>query len=575
MSTESDFQAQAAAATAAANKQSVATASIVASAPTAAQAASRLNYYRQFAPPRFPKTMSLDAAAEWSTRALEAYRQYARTGHVSGYGDVSATVKVSASDIASAYGVPVTKEGAKKWTASEIKNIASAYGYEGYIPDEIPTNEKEAGEALVGIASAAAAEELGVDPKLCEVTVEAIIDGKIDKNDCESIGKTAGSIAGAAICQAYGIPAPIGAFLGGEIGGFIGGEVADIFGLSKKAHEKWLAEQRAIVAKELAQAEEQCEKIREGYWAVFDQYVHATEVKWENLELAAGYRFGVRWFGRTPSPNFLQYVQQQAGQYGNRIGSQSCQVICWDGYSLKTTAQPFLASASNADILAMRAACRTHLAPRVAKKFNISQAAANALLGGMPDPTDSCGLDCIADYGCLYPDMTPYTKYPSLDTLGSAKRVCAAYYGLGFPWYPAITPALLRSWGATDFATAGAALTAHAGEYRNIICDLPEASSRAVRDTKYRKLWLNTLHTMLEMENRKIANLNSASVRLLGDLAKTAAIVAVQRKMTDSKTRAALHGLGSDAPLDRTSAWVNNGTLAAGLGFLAYRAARR
>lgn len=541
MTTEADLQAEVTASSKDASSKQGATAGIVSSVKTAAEVTAEFRYYAQYAPKRFPK--NIDEGATWAKSSLEKY----------------------------------AKDNGKKWGAQAIAKVASAYGYEGYVPSEIPTNEKEAADALVNIACVAASSELGVDPRIAKVTVEAVLDGKLDKTDCESIGATAGSIAGAAICQMYGIPAPIGAFLGGEIGGWVGGEIADIFGASDAARKEWLDKQRRIVADIRARAEDQCALIRVGYWNTFDAYVRQAEQTWENLELRAGARFDLRWFGRTPTPNFMQYVQQQPALYANRTGRASCNVTCQDGYVIKTTTAPYLMSASTAELLQFRSTCRTHLAERVAKKFHISIKAATGLLAGMPDPKDTCGIDCVADYGCLYPDMTPYAKYPaSVGGLNSGQRVSAAYYALGYEWLPPLTGALMRSWGATDYKSAIAAVSAHAGQYRNTVCTLPEASARAVSDTKYRKLWVEWLNRMLKLEADKIDALSGASVRLFGDLTQTAAMVAVQKQLSDSKTRAALKGLsGTDPSIARASSWVNNGALAAGLGWLAYNARSR
>lgn len=542
MTTDADLKAEVTASTSDSSSKQSAAASITASVKSAGQVVAEYKHYSKYAPKRFPKTIS--EGAKWAETSLTNY----------------------------------AKDNGKKWGAQAIAKVASAYGYEGYVPSEIPTNEKECGEALVNIACVAASSELGVDPRIAKVTVEAVMDGKLDKNDCESIGATAGSIAGAAICQAYGIPAPIGAFLGGEIGGFIGGEIADIFGASKKAHREWLDKQKRIVAQIQAKAEDQCAQIRQGYWNNFDATLRQAELTWENLELKAGYRFDVRWFGRSPTPNFLEYVQQQAAKFSGRIGAESCAVVCADGYSAKKTTAPWLMHASPAEIAALKASCDSHMAPIVAKRLGLSLAAAKAAIRMAKfSPVESCGIDCIADYGCLYPDMTPYAKYPTIPgALSSAKRVTSAYYALGFPWYPHYSQEQITAWGVRDQETLKVAILAHPGEVRNVLCTLPAASSRAVSDTKYRKLWVEWLNTMLALEINKIDAFNSASVRLFGDLTQTAAMVAVQAQISDAKTRAALKGLGTNDPsISSASSWVNNGALVAGLGWLAYNARSR
>lgn len=533
MSTQDDLDQVSGQTSAEASAQASASASIADGVETSAEVEANFNYYKSYAPKRsYPKNLS--GAASWGKDALVKY----------------------------------AKDNAKHWGAEAIEKVASAYGYEGYVPSEIPTNEKEAADALVNIACAAAAEELGVDPRLAKVTVEAVMDGKLDKNDAESIGSVAGSIAGAALCQAYGIPAPIGAFLGGEIGGFIGGEIADIFGASKRAHEEWLRKQRAIVARARAEAEEQCRVIREGYWTNFDAYVNAAELRWEELELKAGGLFGIRWFGRTPSYGFMQFVDQQLKNYGNRVGPQSCDVVCFGGERVYHSGAPYVTSLTNRtdEQLRLWNQCRDGAIARIIKSHpKITRAMAESLTAKMPPPVDDCGKACLADYGCPYPDMTPFVGAPSVPgALASAKRVTSGYYALGFHWLP-----------PQPYAEVPAAVAAKLGPFRQTYCRLPAATKREVESMKYRKLWTDWLTNLVNAEITRIQNLNRASVRLFGDLAQTAAMVAVQNQIADSKTRAQLRGLGElDPAITRASSWVNNGALVAGLGWLAINSRR-
>ena len=397
MSLDTDLQAAGSSYAQEARQQNQYAASITASVSPAKDVEAQFNYFKNYARNlKFPKT--LDEGKNWAKDALTNY----------------------------------AKANAKQWGAEAIEKVASAYGLEGYVPDEIPTNEKEAAKALVDIACTAAASELGVDPRIAEVTVEAVIDGDLDKKDAEAIGSLAGSIAGAALCQTFGIPAPIGAFLGGELGGVVGGAIADIFGASDAEHEKWLREQREAVRKIRAGAMAQCQKVREGYWKTFDAYVLAAEKSWEDMELQAGYLFDVRWFGRTPTPQFMQFVQQQQSKYGNRLGPQSCDTLCSDGTILKTSASPYMMGLSSQQVDALTQQCRALIA-----KSSNTQAKLALVSSGAGVPRDSCGVDCLADYGCLYPDMSAYAQYPSAaGLLGSTKRVCSAYYALGFQWRP-------------------------------------------------------------------------------------------------------------------------------------------
>lgn len=550
MSVESDLNAQSQYSVSEATSQGNAVASIAAGVKTSAEVKAEFDYYYQFVPPRFPK--SIGEAKDWGVSSLEKY----------------------------------AKQNGKQWGHDVIEKVASAYGYNGYIPSDIPHSAKEAETALINMGCTAAALELGVDPKLAVVTVDAVIDGHLDSEDCESIGKTAGAVAGAAICQAYGIPAPIGAFLGGELGGAIGSGVAKIFGLSSRAYKKWLDEQKKIVAQIHAAAEDQCRQIREGYWTNFDTYVVELERLWEELEMKAGYKFQMRWFDRTVGQGLPQFIEQQPKLYpAGFLSDLVCPTVCEDGWTMRSGSTPYLTSKEVMDnpklALALSAKCRQHYIHN--PKMPVMHRGALKFDPKYPDPKiqDLCGRDCLAEFGCLYPDLSPYVKsYPTDASLyGSTRRVVAAYRTLGFDWLPPINGPLLRSWGfkqtgnaSTDYAQMMQLISAHQSDYRRTYCDLPEATMKEIKDKKYRQMWMNWLQTSLAMEQRRIAQLNSASVKLAGDLTSTAAMVAAQASLADAKARtSAVRSLtGTDTTISNRSKLVNNGTLAGGLGVLGY-----
>jgi hypothetical protein len=554
MSSDDDLKAAATYSAQDADATGSAAATIYGTVKTGAEVKAKFDYYKSFAPYPLPKNPTLADGAKWSAGALENY--------------------------AKANGKTWVKEAG----GTLIQNVATAYGYSGYIPSEIPTNEKEAADALVNIGCAAIGDYTGINPKIAEVTVEALMDGKLDKNDCESIGATAGSIAGAAICQMYGIPAPIGAFLGGEIGGFIGGEVADIFGFSKRAHDEWLKKQKELAVRELSSAEAACAQIREGYWTTFDAYVLATERRWEDLEVKVGYKFDVRFFGQSPSA-IANYIDQHPGSYAwqSRLGPRACAVTCPDGIIVKQSgATEILGKLSAADYYALQQQCRLKMIADT-KLPPIQRAAYKIDPKFVPNIYEPCTHECLADYGCPYPDLnsfvTHYPKFPEL--LSSTQRVCAAYRALGFVWQAPIGPELFRSWGVVrtgnnnaDFAAMAKAITAHAGEYRNTTCLLPPATMDEIKSKKRHAAWLSWLNTMLSIESKKVSHLNTASVRLIGDLAKTAAMVKVQQQFSDANVRKSLKGADGISTTSASS-WVNNGALVAGLGWLAYNSRSR
>jgi len=553
VSAQSDLSALATYSASEASASESTTASIAATVKTGAEVKASFDYYASFAPSK-PKLadLNLDNGTEWAATTLKNY----------------------------------AKANAKEWGADVIQNVASAYGYEGYIPDKIPTNEKEAAQALVHVGCAAFGAETGINPEIAEVTVEAVLDGKLDSNDCESIGATAGAIAGAALCQAYGIPAPIGAFLGGKIGGFIGGEVADIFGLTEKAYKEWLRKQKELAAKELGEYEKYCGQVREGYWSSFDTLVVAVEKRWEALELQIGSRFDVRFFGAAPFA-IANYIDQHTDYpWQTYLGARSCGISCPDGVSVRNSSKEVLATLSAADRFALQLRCRdemvrnTHLPAWTRVQWAAQKKAGSTVV---PAITEGCTHTCLADFGCPYPDMqSAISHFPTAPGLyGSTRRTCSALRALGYVWYPPLGPDLFRSWGVVrtgntqaDYTAMMNALHAHDSEYRHVACTLPAATLAEIKDKKAHALWLGFLDAMVSAEKRKIQSLNGAAVRLIGDLAKTAAMVAVQQKITDANTKKSLHGLGA---LSSTSAssWINNGALVAGLGVLAYGTRRR
>jgi hypothetical protein len=103
---------------------------------------------------------------------------------------------------------------------------------------------------------------------------------------------------------------------------------------------------------------------------------------------------------------------------------------------------------------------------------------------------------------------------------------------------------------------------------------LPAATAKDIASTKRHAQWLAWLNTMIGYEQKKIGHLNSASVRLIGDLAKTAAMVKVQQQISDANVRKSLKGTDGISTTSASS-WVNNGALVAGLGWLAYNSRSR
>jgi len=181
----------------------------------------------------------------------------------------------------------------------------------GYVEDEtgihVPMdwNTRDAAQAAADAACVAAANYVGVDPRLAVTTVEALADGSLDTGDCEAIGAMAGAVACAAALQAFGIPAPIGAWLGGQFGALIGGTIAAIFGMTAAARRR--AEQLRKAA-ECAAGQEwnlnmvrSCNLAHESYSLRMLYYIQEIESMWSDIEQEQGIQFKLRWFGAAPT----------------------------------------------------------------------------------------------------------------------------------------------------------------------------------------------------------------------------------------------------------------------------------
>ncbi len=211
-------------------------------------------------------------------------------------------------------GIPTnTKEAKEALEAYALKIASSELGVP--LPSNLPTNVAELKQACVDMACTAVMMQSGVDPRLVTVTVDCLLDGKLSGQDCETIGKCAGSIAGAQVAMSLGIPAPIGGFIGGLAGTMVGGTVAEILGLADpqdfvRALEK---QEHDLENAVLEKAQVICSGTRSMYWDAFDSLIYGTELQWRTVEAQIGWKFQIRWFGQTtesearPSPFVRSY----------------------------------------------------------------------------------------------------------------------------------------------------------------------------------------------------------------------------------------------------------------------------
>ncbi|NLZ41681.1 MAG: hypothetical protein GX886_10580, partial [Comamonadaceae bacterium] len=99
-----------------------------------------------------------------------------------------------------------------------------------------------------------ATQQFGVDPALAEVTVKALADGELTGDEAKQIAVAACAWAGAVLGQSFGIPAPIGAFVGSAVGGIVVDAVFSAFGIGgddaaerrrklEEARQRWIEAQ--------------------------------------------------------------------------------------------------------------------------------------------------------------------------------------------------------------------------------------------------------------------------------------------------------------------------------------------
>ena len=182
----------------------------------------------------------------------------------------------------------------------------------GYVEDETGVHIPEdvtwqsARQAAIDAACIAAQTALGIDPRIGVVTYEALTSGNLDTATCEAVGSVVGAVVVGAALQAFGIPAPIGAWLGANFGGMIGGTVAAIFGLTAAERR----ERRDRIRRELCQAyrdwnqqlADSCDEAQALYQQRYDQYIQQIATTWQSLEDDLGDWMYLKWFEKAPDP---------------------------------------------------------------------------------------------------------------------------------------------------------------------------------------------------------------------------------------------------------------------------------
>lgn len=386
-------------------------------------------------------------------------------------------------------GIPTTPEGAVAWGEEYLKRYAKENGIptsvddikriaSGALTDELrsqgipitslPTSQQELLAALRDGSAAYAASQFGVDPSSIELTVNALQDGKLSSGEIEDIGGAAGAIAGAALAQSFGIPAPIGAFIGGKIGAGVGMWVSGALGISAseraEQRRKANAAARAGFRREYEQYSGLCHELRAQQERVYEAALTNVSDQWLRYELRIGWKFDLRWFRPTYVETRSPFRLRDGSGFSVGLGGG---VICYPDSSGT---------------------------PKVGSIVCGPAVALNA--GPLPY--------CLRDDGCLYPDTVEVSNF---DPLYRRAASALAVHG--------ITPDLVFQGGACD---------AIVDPNKAFGAGFDENGPEQVR---WRNTQLKALNDRLSVSER----LNSAYLMVVSDLSKTANTVATEIHM--------------------------------------------
>ncbi len=474
---------------------------IRASVPYASELEAKYNEYNQYA-------QQAKALSELSVDDLER--------------EAVAWAETTAKAYAKEYGIPTTQAELRAIAEGKLDEyLQSATGISFQQIQNLRNLESASKEIIIAGASSA----LGVNPRLAAVTVEALADLELDEADLRAIGSTAGSIAGAAICQSFGIPAPIGAFIGGQIGGLVGGAVGSFFcsGMSASEIEDEMRKATAAARGELEAVRQQVQKVYDeqifpAYWAQWDKLLVDVERRWLLSERRAGARFPLRWYGRSSSW-YTTYT----------VDPTKC-------------SQPNLGPCI--DLKRVSPQAKTGASRRVC----YSPAGSSA---------ETCETKytywCNQSYGCLYP------TFPNLGA-GNYERSAQALAGQGAFWKPPAYRTKLVLPGPTNEEvnrTVGASNAADKEKY----------GIGPYRSRLFRMVQTNT----------GFGGAQAASLVVVGDVSHTSAFVKIERdilKAANEKNSRILRERFRSAQLGRVAAFsssaLSNAALLGGIGLAGY-----
>lgn len=450
--------------------------------PTKGQVKAGYDYYLSLTPDKFTgDDMSPGAAVKWNKRALSNY---------------------------------VRREGITKNAHVDAAIAIAATSNNGTGFNPYSTSYAEYALALGEMTGAAGNQYYGVAAEVGAVTVDTVRDGKITEAEAEKIGQATGAIVGGVLAQSVGVPAPIGALVGGKLGGGAASMIHNAFAgadLQKRAQD--LAKQaRAEVERFRSDAVQTCRALESYYWKDVDAFYRKYAESWTEAERNIGWRFQLRWFDPNPGLAF---------RYG------------WD----KSKLEP--ATSRRTDTLGYDYDCGTSV----------------VVHSGGEERVRICKFKCPYVFGCPYPNLgsngVPGQIVEAALT-DDAQRVSQALAARGVLWLP---PSQRIDCSAYIKPVPGGNL----------------ATNAQVRD-QYRA----SVQTQLNNLVTRAAEFERARVFLQADLVRTVTLVSAEKDLymrraeylTDGWKKGSYEeALASSVALSRV---LNTTVFAAGAGLLGY-----
>lgn len=371
-------------------------------------------------------------------------------------------------------------------TSSSFKTkIATADDFRGLNLSQ--GNVAAAAQILGDISGAAGNEYYSVSTEAAVMTASQLRDGKLTEQEAADMGTAIGAVAGAAVCQSIGVPAPIGAVVGGYVGGGSAEILHNVFaGASeeklKKARE---ARVRQAINHFRFDAVAACDRFRLDYWKQVDKFVKAFAIGWTDAERSIGWRFGLRWFEPTDDPSFRYKWNKQ-------------QLIAESGRGIRRDTEA---------------------------AFDCRSVQISTTKG--TKHTEWCTSRCPMVYGCPYPDLyqgvaggpTPTHVVPG--ALEEGIRVMHALAARGVVWLP---PRDERQ-----------------GDWLRPLCEeyVPRVPSDAYvpANQHLRKRYRDDVGTLLANLDDQYRKFVQARTWLLADLTRTIAVVGSEHNLWVNKAR--------------------------------------